>query len=115
MRPVPSNDFILPQPSPSAIFKPLAEGAVLFSTTEEVYFGVNAVGARIWELLPPATETFDQLCRALAEQYSDVNLDRIRMDALKYLDELVASGLAIPRDGEWQGAQALRASARETD
>lgn len=40
----------LPVPSPSAIFKPLPEGRVIFLTDTEVHFGVNTLGARIWEL-----------------------------------------------------------------
>ncbi len=85
----------LPSPSPSAIFKPLAEGGVLFSTDTEVYFGVNVIGARIWELLPPATGTFDELCAVLASQYSDVSPAQIRKDVRKFLDDLVENGLVV--------------------
>jgi hypothetical protein len=107
--------FPLPRPSSSAIFKRLAEGAVLFSTTDEVYFGVNAVGARIWELLPPVTTTFEELCTELAKQYSDVDISRIRADAKKYIDELIASGLAVARDSERPSVQPLRESAPKAD
>ncbi|MBV6521090.1 MAG: hypothetical protein MNPFHGCM_01213 [Gemmatimonadaceae bacterium] len=85
----------LPSPSPSAIFKPLAEGGVLFSTDTEVYFGVNVIGARIWELLPPATRTFDELCAALIAQYSDVSPAQIQKDVRKFLDDLVENGLVV--------------------
>jgi hypothetical protein len=87
------NDQVLPVPSSSAIFKPLPEGGVLFSTSTEVYFGVNGVGARIWELLPPKTHTFGELCEELARQYTDVDASVIRSDARRYLDELLENGL----------------------
>ncbi len=87
------NDQLLPVPSSSAIFKPLPEGGVLFSTSTEVYFGVNGVGARIWELLPPKTRTFAELCAELSRQYTDVDASVIRNDAKRYLDELLANGL----------------------
>lgn len=85
----------LPTPSPSAIFKPLAEGGVLFSTETEVYFGVNLIGARIWELLPPTCREFDELCTVLASQYSDVSPLQIQKDVRKFLDDLVENGLVV--------------------
>ena len=85
----------LPVPSSSAIFKQLAEGGVLFSTETEVYFGVNVIGARIWELLPPKTKTFDELCAVLASQYSDVSLAQIQKDVRKFLDDLIENGLVV--------------------
>ena len=44
---------MLPTRNPKIIFKALATGAVLYSPQEEVYFGLNPVGVRVWELLPP--------------------------------------------------------------
>ena len=87
--------YPLPHPSPSAIFKELDEGGVLLSTTDEVYFGVNQVGARIWALLPPISKTFGELCLALEEQYPEAGSERIRIDAQEFLEELIASGLVV--------------------
>lgn len=84
----------LPQPSSSAIFKPLPEGGVLFSTVTEVYFGVNVIGARIWELLQK-TRRFDELCDLLASEYSDVSRAQIEKDVRKFLDDLVENGLVV--------------------
>lgn len=92
---VSSTDWPLPKPSESAIFRALPEGGVLFSTTSEVYFGVNTVGARIWELLPPATRTFEELCAALCAEYSDVSADVIRDDARRFVEQLRTNGLVI--------------------
>lgn len=93
-------DFDLPTPHPSVVFRPLDEGGVLLSTTDEVYFGVNSVGARIWALLPPATQSFSELCTALAKEYPNVAMDRIRRDAESFLRDVVVAGLALaPRGG----------------
>ena len=91
-----SSDFILPHPSSTAIFKELDEGGVLLSTSDEVYFGVNPVGAKIWSLLPPASRTFGELCASLKEQYPDAGTDQIRADAQDFIQALTASGLVVP-------------------
>jgi hypothetical protein len=95
---VPSNEWILPKPAESAIFRALPEGGVLFSTESEVYFGVNMVGARIWELMPPATQTFGELIDALRSEYSDVSVDVIRGDATKFVEQLLSNGLVVERN-----------------
>ncbi|MBK8250914.1 MAG: PqqD family protein [Gemmatimonadetes bacterium] len=83
-----------PRPSPSAIFRTMAEGGVLFSSETEVYFGVNTVGAIIWELLPKAT-TVEQLCATLTERFHDVGPERIRHDVLSFISDLRANGLVV--------------------
>lgn len=88
-------DYLLPHPSPSAIFKELDEGGVLLSTTDEVYFGVNPVGARIWTLLPPTLRTFGELCATLGQQYPDAGAERIRVDAQEFIEALLGSGLVV--------------------
>ena len=86
----------LPFPAPSAIFRRLPEGGVLFSTETEVYFGVGVVGARIWELLPPATRTVEEMVAILSSQYHDVPASQIRTDVERFLTELVTNGLVAP-------------------
>ena len=88
-------DYPLPHPSPAAIFKELDEGGVLLSTADEVYFGVNPVGAQIWALLPPLTSTFGELCAALEQKYPDAGIERIRVDAQEFLEALIGSGLVV--------------------
>jgi hypothetical protein len=91
----------LPKPSPTAIFKNMAEGGVLFSSDSEVYFGVNSVGSIIWDLLP-TVNTFEELCAALSQRFTDVGLDRITRDVQAFLADLRANGLVIdtPDDRE---------------
>jgi len=88
-------DHLLPHPSPAAIYKELDEGGVLLSLADEVYFGVNPVGAKIWSLLPPVSRTFGELCAELERQYPDAGAQRIRVDAQQFLEALIASGLVV--------------------
>ena len=84
---------MLPTAVEGVIFKPLSDGAVLFSTTDEVYFGLNPVGALVWELLPPKSRTLDELCAAVHAQYPDAEADIIRADVAELLQELTEHGL----------------------
>lgn len=60
------------------------------------YHVLNAVGARIWELLAVPAD-IDALCAALADEYA-VASDTCRHDVRTYLDRLVAEDLieAVP-------------------
>jgi hypothetical protein len=86
----------LPAPSPEVIYRPVKDGAVLLSTNEEVYFGLNDAGACIWELLAKH-ETLEELTAALEGIYPEVEPDRLRDDATDLLDDLLAHGLVQAR------------------
>lgn len=83
----------LPSPASGAVFRRLPEGGVLFSTETEVYFGVGVVGAHIWELLPPATHTVEEMVAILGAKYDDVPVTQIRADVERFLAELLSNGL----------------------
>ncbi|MFN8670174.1 MAG: PqqD family protein [Gemmatimonadaceae bacterium] len=86
----------LPKPKSDLIFKTLADGGLIFSPQLEVYFSVNAVGARVWNMLPPVTDTLDSLVSTLAKEYSDVTADVIRADVEELLEEFMTQGLVEP-------------------
>lgn len=86
---------MLPTRNPKVIFKALATGAVLYSTQDEVYFGLNPVGVRVWELLPPACQSLAEVCALIAAEYPDAPEAMIRTDVTELLDELVELGLAL--------------------
>ena len=69
---------------------------MLFSTVDEVYFGLNAVASRVWELLPPALGTVDDLCTTLAREHPDVAPETIRSDVAELLEHLIANALVVP-------------------
>lgn len=85
----------LPLPDPRVIYRALPDGAVLLSTTDEVYFGLNRVGAQVWELLP-SRRTMDALCEELEQRYADVDPRTIRADVAELLATLQSFGLVRP-------------------
>lgn len=89
----PLDETPLPRPVSGAVFRRLPEGGVLFSTETEVYFGVGVVGAHIWELLPPATRTVEEMVNILVAKYHDVPANQIRVDVERFLSELLSNGL----------------------
>ncbi|MEK9500059.1 PqqD family protein [Gaopeijia maritima] len=83
----------LPVPHPAVLFRPISEGAVLLHGDDEVYFGLDEVGARIWQLLPPHSGTLDEVVAALQAAYPEVDAETLRVDASDLLAELRAAGL----------------------
>jgi hypothetical protein len=74
------------------LFQPVAEGGVLLDTRSETYFGLNAVGARVCELLPRHS-SLESLCAELGREYAGVPTETLRTDVTELLDELVGLGL----------------------
>jgi len=104
---------MLPVPNPKVLFKSMSDGAVLFSTDNEVYFGLNSVGARVWELLPPACETFDELCSRLSTEYPEVPRSIIETDVKELLSDLSSHKLvAVRAEGQNGQSNATRVPAQ---
>lgn len=92
-----SPESMLPIANADVIYRALSDGGILFSTTGEVYFGLNSVGAQVWELLPPKCETVEELVSELARVHADVSPATIRKDVDELLGELLRHGLLISR------------------
>lgn len=88
-----SDDQLLPIPAPNVIFRRLPDGAVIYSSESEIYFGLNEVGACIWELLPPACHTLGDMCAELSRAHPDATSGLIRRDVMRHLDELLTNAL----------------------
>ena len=93
--------MLLPHPSPDVIYRAVTDGAVLLSTREEAYYGLNAVAARVWECLPPMLTGLDELCAGVSKLYPEVDPETLRADVRALLDDLLAHGLvrSPPREG----------------
>lgn len=85
--------LMLPTPAPAVVFQRIDDGAVLYAASTEIYFGLNEVGAAIWELLPPASTSLDEVCDKLATRYPDAPRDELRSDVQALLAELLREGL----------------------
>jgi len=92
-------DMQLPVPNPDVICRTVEGGAVLLSTEQEVYYGLNTVGAYIWEHLPPVFQTLEELSASLRIVYPGASAEVLRADAREMLDELLANGLVRPSVG----------------
>lgn len=85
---------MLPHANPTVIFQKLEDGAVLFAPETEVYFGLNEVGAAIWQLVVAREQSLDGICSELARQHPEVAAATIRADVVELLEQLVDEGLA---------------------
>ena len=84
---------MLPTPADSVIFRRLETGAVVYDSAAEVYYGLNDVGAAIWELLGDPELTRDRVLESLASTYPDADKALLRADFDALIDSLVGYGL----------------------
>lgn len=78
--------------APGVVFNQQEEGAVLLHLEEGLYFGLNPVGALIWEALMAEGEVGGAL-RVMTGRFPDVDPGRIEQDLLHLTAELLAKGL----------------------
>ena len=86
---------ILPRPHPAVMFREVSDGAVLLQMEDELYFGLNEVGARIWQLLPPVSSSLEALCASMAAIYPDVPLEQLSADVAELLEQLRENKLLV--------------------
>jgi hypothetical protein len=87
---------MLPQPKSSVVYRPMPDGGVLFSTTDETYFGLNQTGACVWESLPPAHNTIEEVCAEVSRRFPGAEPTKVQEDVTRLLKELVEGGLVEP-------------------
>lgn len=81
------------RPSADVIFRELEAEAVLLDLASGHYFGLNAVGTRIWLLLENGA-TVDSVAGGVAAEF-DGDRDEIARDVVELLTELAARRLVI--------------------
>lgn len=89
---------MLPQPHPAVLFQDVPDGAILLNPEAEIYFGLNSVGARIWQLLPPVCSDLEQICGALSEAYPEVDPGVLKADVEELLAALQQQALVMPSE-----------------
>jgi hypothetical protein len=70
---------------------------ILLSMQSAMYYGLDSVGARIWELLREPVRV-SEIRDVIASEY-DVEIERCESDVLAFLRELAAKGLIEVRGG----------------
>jgi hypothetical protein len=87
--------------SPDVVFRDLEGEAVILDLTSGRYFGLNAVGTRIWMLLEAGTP-IEQIVRAIAEEY-EADAAQIDRDVKALIEDLSSRRLIVwsdaPRGG----------------
>jgi hypothetical protein len=76
---------------PRISFRRVRDEMALLNLDTGVYFGLDEVGARMWELV--AEHQRLQLVAEQMEGEYDVDPARLRQDLLRLVDELIAKGL----------------------
>ena len=77
--------------SAAAVWADVGEETAILDTAAGEYFGVQAVGARVWELLQQPIRMAD-LCTRIMTEY-DVERSRCEADLDEFISALVADGL----------------------
>ena len=75
----------------------LGEEVAILNLKNGVYYGLDAVGARIWSLIQEP-KTVNEILDVLLDEY-EVEPERCERDLLTLLEELVAENLVEARDG----------------
>ena len=88
---------LAPTPRAAVIVSATPDGAVLYSTETEQYFGLNRTGACIWDNLYPKCETVEEICAALSVAFPGAERDRIDIDVRRLLASLAERQLVDPR------------------
>ena len=77
--------------APDVLHQELGGETVLLNLANEIYFGLDEVGTRVWQVLDETHSASDVVAR-LVEEY-EVSEDQLRLDVEKLISELVEAGL----------------------
>lgn len=72
----------------------VGEETVILDLAAGAYFGLDPVGARIWQLMAE-DKTLAEVCEAMLEEY-EVDRETLEADVLRLVGELVERGLVRP-------------------
>lgn len=78
--------------SEDALFQEIGGEAVILDLASSSYFGLNAVGARFWQLAQEGAD-LAEVCEVLLTEF-DVERPRLETDLTELLQELRDAGLA---------------------
>jgi len=87
--------------SPDQVSCPLDDESAILNLKNSVYYGMNAVGTRVWNLLQQP-RTVRELRDTLLEEY-DVEAERCEQDLLDLLEKMRVEGLIEVRAAAAQG------------
>ena len=91
------RDVVL-TPSPDVIVRELAGESVVLDLSSGRYFGLNAVGTRVWQLIQEG-QPVDGVIRSVTAEY-DAEAGRVERDVLALLEDLKTRGLVVEPPGK---------------
>ena len=77
--------------APDQVSSDLDGDAVILNLNSGVYFGLNPVGARVWELLQQP-RTIDEICGAVRQEF-EVEPERCQRDLINLIEQMRTQGL----------------------
>ena len=89
------DKFAIP---PTVMARQVGEELVILELSRGMYFGLDPVGARIWQLLSEG-RSFEEICNAMVAEY-EVPADILAQDVTRLLATLSEKGLIQPADNE---------------
>jgi len=88
-----SEQFVV---HPSVISRELSGETVLLNLESGVYYGLDAIGTRVWQLLMQGG-TVAGVCETMIEEY-DVAPEMLQGDVARLVGELRERGIVTPRE-----------------
>ena len=77
--------------SPNAMVKQVGDETVILHLGSGTYFGLDAVGTRIWQLMGDG-KSLNEICEVVLDEY-DVSREDLERDVTYLINELVAQDL----------------------
>ena len=77
--------------SPEAIAKQVGDEIIILHVGNGTYFGLDAVGSRIWQLMAERKSP-SEICEVVLEEY-DVSREDLERDIIALIKDLVAQDL----------------------
>lgn len=72
----------------------VGDETVILDLASGTYFGLDPVGARIWQLMGEG-KTLSEICDTMLDEY-EVTRDALERDVIELAQELSAQGLIVP-------------------
>ena len=72
----------------------VGDETVILDLASGTYFGLDPVGARIWQLMGER-KTMAEICTTMLEEY-EVEREQLEADVLRLATELAERGLVVP-------------------
>lgn len=85
-------------PAPDVVAREVGGETILLDLGTGIYFGLNEVGGKVWQLLDSGQDSLAGICDAI-EQAFDAPRGEIERDVAALLNDLAQRGLVTQQEG----------------